>query len=182
MNGGSQPSSVWLDAGCRRLDELQDFRFATAFFLDARRVPEKHLENRQGLLRAGQFFGHVKCGRKRHQSVEADIILAAKSAGVGECASGRELPQLGAGFDFLGEQWPQFGGGRFLHQAHERFESAEVQRLVRLGCKGGASPSSFAMLMLMLSTSAPRLTSVRNSRRVVGVLMEFSGVGNFVRF
>ena len=111
-------------------DGVKDLVLAAAFFLNPIGIAIKHFENRQRLaVDSGSSRRHVKRRREGHHRVKADVIFAAKSAGVSKRARSDESPKLRPGFEPGSERRQQFVDGRFLHQADERFERAEVERV-----------------------------------------------------
>ena len=84
-----------LGKGCR-FDRMQNLLFASAALLNAIRIPVKHLEDRQRLQFCGKLLGHVQRRRQGHHGVEADVILAAKSARVGQRRGGGQSSQIRA--------------------------------------------------------------------------------------
>ena len=58
--------------------------------------------------------------RERHHRVEADIIFAAESAGIGQRGGGDELFEFRAGVEPVGQRGQQFVRRRLLHEPHER--------------------------------------------------------------
>ena len=71
--------------------------------------------------------------RQRHHGVEADVVLAAKGAGVRERGGGDELRQSGPGIEFVSELGQEFVRGCLLHEPHQRLERAEVEWVGRVG-------------------------------------------------
>ena len=111
----------------RRGHGMEDFVFASASFLDAVGVAVKDFEDGESLRLGRQLLRHVPGGRQRHQGVKADVIFAAEGAGVGEDASLEQRAQGNAGAEFFGELGKNLVGGRFLHQADEGLDGAEVK-------------------------------------------------------
>ena len=87
-----------------RLDGMQHFVLASAFFLDAIRVSVKHLEHGQRLQFLGQLLRHAVGGRQRHHCVEADVVFAAEGARIGQRGGSDEFVEVGAGFQLVHER------------------------------------------------------------------------------
>jgi hypothetical protein len=121
-------------------DSVKHFVFASAFLLDAIGVAIEDFENRQGLHGSGQFTSHVERWRKGHHRVKADVIFAAKSAGVGQGARSDETPKLGARFHFLSQRGQQFIHWRFLQETNERFKRTELESVRGIGSKCRRKP------------------------------------------
>ena len=67
--------------------------------------------------------------------MEAHVILAAKRAGISQCRRSDEAFERSARFQFLAEPGQKLARGCLLHEAHQRLEFAEVQRLRRIRSK-----------------------------------------------
>ena len=122
---------------------MQNFLLASAALLNAIGIPVKHLEDRQRLQFCGKFLGHVQRRRQGHHGVEADVVLAAKSARVGQRRGGGQSSQIRARTQLLHQRWQQPVDGRLLHQAHQRLQRAESQFVSGLLSQGGRQ-SQFA--------------------------------------
>ena len=104
-------------------------------FLNAIGISIQNFENRQGLLLRWQLARHVPCRGDGHHSMEADVVFAAKGAGVGQSGGGDERAQLGAAVEFFGECGEEFVDWSFLHQRHQRFERAEGESIFRFSAE-----------------------------------------------
>ena len=67
-----------------RFHGVEHLAFSAAMFLDAIGVSIEHFEDGERLHLLGKFLRHMKGRRQRHHGMEADIIFAAKSAGIGQ--------------------------------------------------------------------------------------------------
>ena len=82
-----------------------------------------------------QFARHGEGRRQGHHRVEADVILAAKRACVGQGGRGHNLLEVRALLYLVHDDRQQLGGRCFLHQANERLQLAEIQGGGLLGGK-----------------------------------------------
>ena len=121
---------------------MQIFLFASAAFLDSVAIAIKNLEHRQRLQIGGQFLRHVQRRGQGHHGVKPDVVFTAKSARIGERRGRRQPAQVRARTQLLDQRGQQAVERRFLHQAHQRLQRAESQRVCALlGKSGGESES-----------------------------------------
>jgi hypothetical protein len=70
--------------------------------------------------------------------VKADIVFASESAGVGKRAGSDKATEVSARFEFGSETGQKLVHRSLLHEANERFERAEVERVRRIGGESGS--------------------------------------------
>ena len=93
-------------------DRVQHFALAAAVFVNAVGVAIEHLQHRQRLPLDRQLARHVVGRRQGHHRVEADIVLAAERAGIGQRRRGHQRLELGAAIEAFDQrrQQPLDGG------------------------------------------------------------------------
>ena len=88
--------------------------------------------------------------------MEADVVLAAERARIGQGGRGHELIQLQAAAQPVNQQRLQLGCGRLLHQGDQGFQLAERQACGRLfRMDAGLRPRSSASAEPTLARSMP---------------------------
>jgi len=80
---------------------MQGFRFATAVLLNAVAVSILHLEDRQCFRTFGHQRGHFQSRAERQESVEPDVIFAAKCPSIREGSGSDESFEWQSAFEFF---------------------------------------------------------------------------------
>ncbi len=109
-----------------------------AELLDAVGIAIEHLQDGQRPLGRRQIERHVPGGGQGHERMEADVVLSAERAGIGQRGGRHELAGLDAVLHLLDQDRQQLVGRGVLHQADQRLQFAEGEKAFAIVGHGSA--------------------------------------------